>query len=41
MLGIFAAYHHEPRQPDQADLELLETVRGLAAIALEQRQLTD
>jgi diguanylate cyclase (GGDEF)-like protein/PAS domain S-box-containing protein len=36
VLGTFAAYYREPREPDRAHLELLETARHIAGIAIER-----
>jgi diguanylate cyclase (GGDEF)-like protein/PAS domain S-box-containing protein len=39
-LGMFAVYHHEPIEPDQAAVALLNTAARLITIASENRQLT-
>jgi diguanylate cyclase (GGDEF)-like protein/PAS domain S-box-containing protein len=36
VLGTFAAYYREPREPSPAHLELLETARHIAGIAIER-----
>lgn len=41
VLGTVTMYYNTPRRPSSADLELLEMSSHLAAIALEQRYLTD
>jgi PAS domain S-box-containing protein len=38
VLGTFAVYHHEPQQPTQADLLLIERMTDVACIAIERRQ---
>jgi diguanylate cyclase (GGDEF)-like protein/PAS domain S-box-containing protein len=40
-LGSFAVYRRKPGRPDEAQTSLLQTTSGTAAIAIEQRQLTD
>ena len=40
-LGTFAVYRRKPSRPDKAQAALLQTTSGTAAIAIEQRQLTD
>ncbi len=40
-LGTFALYRREPSRPDKAQVALLQTTSGTAAIAIEQRQLAD
>jgi diguanylate cyclase (GGDEF)-like protein/PAS domain S-box-containing protein len=40
-LGTFAVYRRKPSRPDKAQTSLLQTTSGTAAIAIEQRQLTD
>ncbi len=37
-LGSFAVYYREPREPDAAALEVIEGMRGLAAIAIERHE---
>jgi diguanylate cyclase (GGDEF)-like protein/PAS domain S-box-containing protein len=41
ILGVFAIHYRSPRRPSDAEIELLEKASRLAAIAIEQRQLTD
>jgi diguanylate cyclase (GGDEF)-like protein/PAS domain S-box-containing protein len=41
VLGTFAVYQKKPSRPEKAQLALLQTTSGTAAIAIEQRQLTD
>jgi diguanylate cyclase (GGDEF)-like protein/PAS domain S-box-containing protein len=41
VLGTFALYYREPRRPTPEDLALLQVASGLAAVAIEQRGLTD
>ena len=41
VLGTLAAYQSKPCRPDKAHGALLQMAGGLAAIAIEQRQLTD
>ena len=36
VVGTFAAYYREPREPSRTDLELLETARHIAGIAIER-----
>jgi len=36
VLGTFAAYYREPREPSMAHLELLESARHIAGIAIER-----
>jgi diguanylate cyclase (GGDEF)-like protein/PAS domain S-box-containing protein len=40
-LGTFAVYQRIPSRPDKAQIALLQMSSGSAAIAIEQRQLTD
>lgn len=40
-LGTFALFRRKPSRPDKAQAALLLTTSGTAAIAIEQRQLTD
>ena len=40
-LGVFSIYQERPGRPDKAQLALLHIGSGSAAIAIEQRQLTD
>jgi len=40
-LGTFAVYQKKPARPDRAQVALLQMASGSAAIAIEQRQLTD
>jgi diguanylate cyclase (GGDEF)-like protein/PAS domain S-box-containing protein len=40
-LAAFAVHCHRPRPPSDAELDLLDKASRLAAIAIEQRQLTD
>jgi diguanylate cyclase (GGDEF)-like protein/PAS domain S-box-containing protein len=40
-LGTFALYHRKPCRPDKNQIALLQMSAGSAAIAIEQRQLTD
>jgi diguanylate cyclase (GGDEF)-like protein/PAS domain S-box-containing protein len=37
VLGTFAIYHHEPKQPDDEQLQLIGTAGQLAAIAIERQ----
>ena len=41
VLGTFAMYYGEPRQPTPADIEIIETSAQLAAIAIERKQMED
>ena len=41
VLGTFALYYREPRTPCPEDVALLEVASRLAAVAIEQRDLTD
>ena len=41
VLGTFALYYKEPRRPAAEDISLLQVASGLAAVAIEQRGLTD
>jgi diguanylate cyclase (GGDEF)-like protein/PAS domain S-box-containing protein len=41
VLGILNLFGAEPRAPDAADLQLLESASQLAAVAIEHRQLTE
>ncbi|MET0553086.1 MAG: PAS domain S-box protein [Vicinamibacteria bacterium] len=41
VLGTFALYYREPRTPSAEDVALLDVASGLAAVAIEQRDLTD
>ncbi|HET9314780.1 MAG TPA: PAS domain S-box protein, partial [Vicinamibacteria bacterium] len=41
VLGTFALYYREPRTPSPDDITLLQVASGLAAVAIEQRGLTD
>lgn len=41
VLGTFAMYSRLPSRPNAGDLELLETARRMASIAIEQHRLTD
>jgi diguanylate cyclase (GGDEF)-like protein/PAS domain S-box-containing protein len=41
VLGTFAMYSCDPGQPDESELYLLEMASRMAAVAIEQRQLTD
>jgi diguanylate cyclase (GGDEF)-like protein len=41
VLGTFAVYQRKPGRPEKAQLALLQMSSGSAAIAIEQRQLTD
>jgi diguanylate cyclase (GGDEF)-like protein/PAS domain S-box-containing protein len=41
VLGTFAMYQAAPGRPDKAQMALLQAISGTAAIAIEQRQLTD
>jgi diguanylate cyclase (GGDEF)-like protein/PAS domain S-box-containing protein len=41
VLGTLAVYRRKPSRPDKAQTALLQTTSGTAAIAIEQRQLTD
>jgi PAS domain S-box-containing protein len=41
VLGTFAFYYREPRQPSKDDLELIARATHLAGIAIERRQLDD
>jgi diguanylate cyclase (GGDEF)-like protein/PAS domain S-box-containing protein len=41
VLGTFALYYKEPRTPSAEDVALLEVASRLAAVAIEQRDLTD
>jgi diguanylate cyclase (GGDEF)-like protein/PAS domain S-box-containing protein len=41
VLGVFAIYYREQRDPGATELELLEMASRLAAVAIEQRQLND
>jgi diguanylate cyclase (GGDEF)-like protein/PAS domain S-box-containing protein len=41
VLGTFALYYREPRRPTADDITLLQVASGLAAVAIEQRGLTD
>jgi diguanylate cyclase (GGDEF)-like protein/PAS domain S-box-containing protein len=41
VLGTFAMYSRNPGQPDEGELYLLEMASRMAAVAIEQRQLTD
>jgi diguanylate cyclase (GGDEF)-like protein len=41
VLGTFALYYREPRRPTPEDLALLDVASRLAAVAIEQRGLTD
>jgi len=38
VLGTFAIYYDEPREPGDDDLELIRTTAHLAGVAIEQRQ---
>jgi diguanylate cyclase (GGDEF)-like protein/PAS domain S-box-containing protein len=40
-LGVFVLFCRDRHEPGPAELEALETARRLAAVAVEQRQLTD
>jgi diguanylate cyclase (GGDEF)-like protein/PAS domain S-box-containing protein len=40
-LGTLAVFRRKPSRPDHAQAALLQTTSGTAAIAIEQRQLTD
>ncbi len=40
IVGTIALYFREPRQPDSSQLELLQMASRLAAVAIEQRELT-
>ena len=39
VVGTFALYHPQPAQPARAEIELLERMSGLAALAIEQTQV--
>jgi diguanylate cyclase (GGDEF)-like protein len=41
ILGVLAIHYHFPRKPSDAEINLLGKASRLAAIAIEQRQLTD
>ncbi len=41
VLGTFALYYKDPRRPTADDITLLQVASGLAAVAIEQRGLTD
>lgn len=41
VLGTFSLYQRKPGRPDKAQVSLLQAIGGTAAIAIEQRQLTD
>jgi diguanylate cyclase (GGDEF)-like protein/PAS domain S-box-containing protein len=41
VLGTFALYYREPRAPSAEDVALLDVASRLAAVAIEQRDLTD
>jgi diguanylate cyclase (GGDEF)-like protein/PAS domain S-box-containing protein len=41
VLGTFALYYREPRTPSAEDVALLDVASRLAAVAIEQRDLTD
>ena len=41
VLGTFAIYHREPRNPDPQDIERIVFATNLAAIAIENRQVHD
>ena len=41
VLGTFALYYKEPRRPTAEDMAVLQVASGLAAVAIEQRGLTD
>jgi signal transduction histidine kinase len=41
VLGSFAMYYSEPRQPRQDELRLIETAADIARIAIEQRRAYD
>src|SRR6185369_71762 len=36
LLGTFAIYHREPRSPDGAEIQLIESAAHLASIAIER-----
>ncbi|MGZ4999806.1 MAG: diguanylate cyclase, partial [Methylomonas sp.] len=38
LLGTFAIYHRQPRQPNEGDLQLIGSAANLAAIAIEHHQ---
>ncbi len=38
VLGTFAMYYHEPREPREADRRIIETATRTASIAIERRQ---
>ena len=39
VLGTFAMYYAEPREPSPADLEIVATVAGAAALLIERRRM--
>lgn len=41
VLGTFAMYYREPREPDPQDLEFIETAAHLAGIAISHRRAED
>jgi two-component system, cell cycle sensor histidine kinase and response regulator CckA len=41
VLGTFAIYYREPRGPDSLDLQVIERVTHLAAIAIDRKQTED
>ena len=41
VLGTFAMYYRTPRSPDERDLQLIDSMAHLSAIAIEQRRSED
>jgi len=41
VLGTFAMYYTEPRAPDQADIDFIQTNAQIAALAIEQKRTAD
>ncbi|MBI1786378.1 MAG: EAL domain-containing protein [Acidobacteria bacterium] len=41
VLGTLATYHRQNAQPDRQQMKLLQTVAGAAAVAIEQRRLSE